>query len=222
MADLEFVSELQDVHQMILLLDNQSKLVRRNGLNLILDICKNNNNAELCQDLLNLILNPICQTISDESEACREISLQIISNIVYGVKKVDSVMPVIISAVQNRIAGEKMVERSEEIRCMIFQLVKLLVERCEQKASFFQCKEIIVSMLSRSLADPFHEVQILSCQCASLVVKFYDSSDDGCYSELLLKPLLASMSHRQAKVRSSSVYAIGTPCRFVGFMRFIS
>ena len=190
-------------------LGEENKLARRKALeNIKKDTVgrKPSIDESETKPILNEILKPLLKSFSDPVEKCRELSLEILSQFLRQVKDPEEYLPFIIPVVVQRLGQQEITESSEELRFQLVSFMQEILERSGKKLAVYL--DDIVKILQRTILDPYPEVKKVSCQCLSIVAKTIPEYFQQ-QSESLVKPLLQSIAHQHAKVRSIVVYTIG-------------
>eukprot|EP00795_Rhopilema_esculentum_P010870 gene10870-19690_t len=154
--------------------------------------------AEVCKPLLSLYSFPV--------DRCRELSINMITEFIKTIPEPWSHLPYIIAVLTDRLGGQEIIETTEEIRLLQMQSLNCIITACKDHLDPY-VKDII-QILTATILDPFPEVKKESCSCVnklSSVVpeKFYF------HGEVLVRPLVVSVSHQHHKVRSVCLQTIG-------------
>ncbi|KAH3861633.1 dynein axonemal assembly factor 5-like [Dreissena polymorpha] len=195
-------------------LGEENKLARRKALeNIKKDTVgrKPSIDESETKPILNEILKPLLKSFSDPVEKCRELSLEILSQFLRQVKDPEEYLPFIIPVVVQRLGQQEITESSEELRFQLVSFMQEILECSGKKLAVYL--DDIVKILQRTILDPYPEVKKVSCQCLSIVAKTIPEYFQQ-QSESLVKPLLQSIAHQHAKVRSIVVYTIGDALQY--------
>lgn len=98
---------------------------------------------------------------------------------------------------------QEAVEPSEEIRLQMVLLLATIVSR-SQGESLAPCVEDMVTVVCRTLADPFPEVKKESCRVVRLLVEACPRQV-GMQHTSLCKAIVANVLHKHANVRAATV-----------------
>lgn len=97
-------------------------------------------------------------------------------------------------------------ENSEEVRLLEINFLRLIVSKYGLHLPAYLSD--IIDILCKSIIDPYPEVKIASCACAS-ELSMVIPAHFHMQSESLISPLTQTLGHRQSKVRISAINAIG-------------
>ncbi|XP_060561943.1 dynein axonemal assembly factor 5-like [Ruditapes philippinarum] len=156
--------------------------------------------------ILNEILKPLLKEFSDPVEKCRELSLDILRSFLKSVEKPEEYLPYVIPVLVQRLGQPEITEPSEELRLILVEFLKEILERSEKNIAIYV--DDMIKILQRTIIDPFADVKKLACQCTSILAKAVPEHFHM-QSESLIKPLLQAISHQHSKVRTIVVYTIG-------------
>ena len=189
-------------------LHEENKNVRKKALADIRQIV-----AEECHKEENLgiltsdhFINSHLKVFSDPVEQCRHLSISIIFEIFATVPNPDFLLIKIFPTLVKRLAQQDIVEPSEEIRLQLLKFLEQIIQICKKKVTPFV--NDVVKILQQTITDTYPEIRKCSCECASLVAatipeQFYH------HSEMLIKPLLLTVTHQHSKVRALVIQTIG-------------
>lgn len=206
----EVVSDFnRSVQRHLNCLTDENRNVRRKALCAIEDeFIKYNLTQENFEIIFtSTILNHLLKSFTDTVEKCREISLTIIENSLDKLSQPEKALDNIIPALVKRLGQQDILEPSEEIRLQAVNLLCILIEKCSQNIAPFVGE--IIKILQQTLGDSYPEVKKASCACSCLLAKTcpqYFHME----SELLIKPLLLSITHQHSKVRVQVINTIGS------------
>ena len=156
---------------------------------------------------IEILLNQLLKSSVDSVEKNREISLKLIEDSLFKLSQPEKILGVTISALVKRLGQQEILEPSEEIRLQSVNLLYNLIDVCSKNISPFVGE--IIKILQQTLLDSYPEVKKSSCSCASLLAKScpqYFHME----SELLIQPLLLSITHQHSKVRVKVINTIGS------------
>ncbi|KAL7753746.1 hypothetical protein RI367_000677 [Sorochytrium milnesiophthora] len=162
--------------------------------------------ALLAQSLLTLLCRPLTVLFADSTEKVREIAIDCCSLLCSATADIRPALPVLVPAIVNRLATQDITEPSEEIR---LQLLKLM-----QSAAQLSGKQVelivddAVSVLSKTLLDPYPDVRKLSCSVAAQLARDAPHKT-RLYAEQLCKCIVPSLQHRHSAVRVAGIQALG-------------
>ena len=200
---------LQGLARHINCLGEDNKMARRKALeNIKKDTVDRNPplNPSVLKSLFSEVLKPLLKEFSDPMERCREISVQTVKKFLDVVPSPEDSLPYIVPVIVQRLGQPEIIEPSEEIRLLVVEFLKQIIESSGKKIAVYL--DDIIKILQRTIVDPYPEVKKLSCHCASSVAKAIPEYFHA-QSESLIKPLLLSISHQHAKVRTIVIQTIG-------------
>ncbi|XP_022319894.2 dynein axonemal assembly factor 5-like [Crassostrea virginica] len=152
------------------------------------------------------IAKPLLKIFSDPVEKCRELSISIFREFMEKAERPDDCLPYVMPVLVQRLGQQEVTEPSEEIRLMLAEFLTQIVEFSGKKLSVYL--DDLVRILQRTILDPFPDVKKESCRCTSKVAKAIPEYFHM-QSESLVSPLLMSITHQHAKVRTLVVETIG-------------
>ena len=200
---------LQGLARHINCLGEENKMARRRALESIKKDTVGRNpslSPSELKSLFNDLLKPLLKEFSDPMERCREISVDTVKKFLCLIPSPEDSLPYIMPVLVQRLGPPEIIEPSEELRLQVVELLKEIVESSGKKNSVYMAD--IIKILQRTIIDPYPEVKKLSCHCASTLAKAVPEYFHA-QSESLIKPLLLSVSHQHAKVRTIVVKTIG-------------
>jgi len=210
-TDLNSNAVVQGLARHVNCLSEESKLSRRKALeNIKKDTIarKPALTADEIKPVLNEIVKPLLKEFADPVEKCRELSVGIIRDFFLQVSEPEDYLPYVIPVMVNRLGQQELVEPSEELRLLLVEFLKEILERSGQKLAVYL--DDLIRIFQRTIIDPYSEVKKVSCYCASIVAKAIPAYFHA-QSESLIKPLLMAISHQHSKVRTLVIYTIGIP-----------
>ena len=200
---------LQGLARHINCLGEDNKMARRRALESIKKDTVERKPALSSSELKSLfsdLLKPLLKEFSDPMERCREISVDTVKKFLSLIPSPEDSLPYIMPVLVQRLGQPEIIEPSEELRLQVVELLKQIIESSGKKNSVYL--DDIIRILQRTIIDPYPEVKKLSCHCASTLAKAVPEYFHA-QSESLIKPLLLSISHQHAKVRTVVVQTIG-------------
>ena len=200
---------LQGLARHINCLGEENKMARRRALESIKKDTVGRNpslSPSELKSLFNDLLKPLLKEFSDPMERCREISVDTVKKFLCLIPSPEDSLSYIMPVLVQRLGQPEIIEPSEELRLQVVELLKEIVESSGKKNSVYM--DDIIKILQRTIIDPYPEVKKLSCHCASTLAKAVPEYFHA-QSESLIKPLLLSVSHQHAKVRTIVVQTIG-------------
>ncbi|XP_053607373.1 dynein axonemal assembly factor 5 [Plodia interpunctella] len=198
------------LEQYITALQSESKMIRKQALV--------NINAEIFESSVNIncdltVVFPevyayILKSFSDPSEACRETAATIIENFIEKLPLNDYYLTYILPVIVRRVGCPEIVEESEEIRLVLIQLVRKILEKYRMTHLLAPFINDFTSILTKTSTDPYPKVKLEACECIILLSKFLER-DFHFQCESYVKPVLSNYSHQHFRVRVAAIKAIG-------------
>lgn len=198
------------IEQFIIALQSESKMSRKQALvKLNNEIFENpaNNDCDLTA-VFPEVYAYVLKSFSDPSEACREVSVNIISNFVENLPLNDYYLTYILPVVVRRIGCPEIIEESEEIRLILVELVHKILDKYKVVQLLSPFINDLTNILIKTVTDPYPKVKLEACECIIAVTKILQR-DFHFQCESYVKPILTNFSHQHFKVRVASVKAIG-------------
>ncbi|XP_073945026.1 dynein axonemal assembly factor 5 [Choristoneura fumiferana] len=150
----------------------------------------------------------ILKSFTDPSEACRNTAAAIISNFIARLPLNDYYLTYIIPVLVRRIGCAEIVEESEEIRLVLVELLRQIIEKYKVTHLLSPFINDFTSILAKTSTDPFPKVKLEACECIILLTKVVQR-DFHFQSENYVKPVLTNFSHQHYRVRVAAIRAIG-------------
>ncbi|CAH1795277.1 unnamed protein product [Owenia fusiformis] len=157
------------------------------------------------------ISKPILSCLSDPVEKCRELSGNFIQDSIKLLPCLEEFLPLLIPVFVQRLGQQDLVEQSEEIRLVLLETLTLIVKEANKRLAVYL--DDMVTILRRTIVDPFPDVKKESCKCASALAK----ATQGHFhmqSESLIPSLIVTVTHQHSRVRAEAVTAIGSVIQY--------
>lgn len=190
-------------------LNDSNKMTRKKALESIRTEILNRSaplNQPNLQKVFNDLLKPLLKVFHDTSESCRELVIEMVTELISRVPEPCECLPYLIPILVQRLGQPDYVEPSEEIRLLLVKLARQLVEISGKSIGVYL--DDFVKILQRTIVDSYPEVKKESCSLASCLSKVIPEKFHM-QSESLINPLLRSLTHQHSKVRICVVEAIG-------------
>lgn len=198
------------VHKMnrdIQMLGDPNKMARKRTVEKISKEIVNNNYTEDVMDaLFNELSKPLLKLYADPIDRTRELSIDLITRMLSLISKPEEYIGYIISTMHQRLADDKILEPTEEIRYLLVDSLSKLIDICSKSIGVYI--DEVIQILKTTIVDPFADVKKMSCVCTNKLAvcapqRFYQQG------ESLIPSLLKSLSHQHYKVRITVVKTIG-------------
>ena len=193
-------------------LDNPNKVARKRSLEKIL-LCLKEDSSRDHHKVWESHHKALYKRLQDESERCREISAEIVLELLLLVRTADNQPAVdpklffLIPILEQRLAQPDTHEPSEEVRLTFFKVLEQVLLQDTSSESLRACLDDISRICISGLDDGFVEVKVRACAClrAWSALDFFHLSS----SHKLLTALVKNFGHQQKRVRLAAVRAIG-------------
>lgn len=185
-------------------LSSENKISRKRALQALIQQTSTTNP----QELFTTYQVQILKCFRDESETCRELSLQLTLAIIQKLNLNDYYLAYVFPVVVERIGTPEIVEESEELRLKTMELVNEIVGLYNKEDLLGPFVDDIVEVLTHSLNDKYPKVKLACCDCVHLTFEAAPRKF-GEVSVQLVKPLVRLFTHRHFKVRVAAVEALG-------------
>ncbi len=167
--------------------------------------------SDVLHDVLVELIKPLLKLVSDPVEKCRELTVGLLRQCLCHVTSPEAFLPYIIPVLEQRLGQQEILEPSEELRLECVEFMDEVIAASGKNITPYL--NGIVTVLVRTIPDPYPEVKKLSCRCSSRVAKLVPEHFHM-QSESLIKPLLLSISHQHARVRTEVVLCIGAVIQY--------
>lgn len=120
--------------------------------------------SSVLQEVFSALLKPLLKCLSDPMERCRETSIGTITEFIRCVPKPEESLPYLMPCLAQRFGEKEILEPAEELRLMAVEMLTLTVEVCGKHLAPYLNE--VMSILQRTIVDPFPDVKRESCKCA--------------------------------------------------------
>jgi dynein assembly factor 5 len=153
------------------------------------------------------IYKNILRCFNDKSEACRELAVKVVTDIISSLEQEEDYFTYLMPALLQRIGGQEIVEPSEEVRLLEVSLLHCVINKYNPTLLPSYLDDII-QILVKTLVDPYPKIKRESCECAADLAEtiprhFYIQSQS------LITPMLQSITHQHYRLRIVAITAIG-------------
>jgi len=153
------------------------------------------------------IYKNILRCFNDKSEACRELAVKVVTEIISTLDQEEDYFTYLMPALLQRLGGQEIVEPSEEVRLLEVSLLHCVINKYNPALLPSYLNDVI-QILVKTLVDPYPKIKSESCKCAADLAEtiprhFYSQS------QFLIAPVLQSITHQHYRVRIVSITAIG-------------
>jgi len=164
------------------------------------------------QSLFSFALKPLLKQFPDSVEKIREMCVELVTDLMNAVPSPEAALPYLMPVIVMRLGQKEIEEESEEVRLLMVNLLNAVVARCP-KASLPLYLDDYVTVLTRTIVDPYADVKKQSCAClcgisAACPEQFLTGSKP------LHKPLIATIGHQHSRVRVAAIQAIESLCLY--------
>jgi len=153
------------------------------------------------------IYKNILRCFNDKSEACRELAVKVVTEIVSSLDQEEDYFTYLMPALLQRLGGQEIVEPSEEVRLLEVSLLHRVINKYNP-ALLPSYLNDVMQILVKTLVDPYPKIKSESCKCAADLAEtiprhFYS------HSQSLITPMLQSITHQHYRIRIVAITAIG-------------
>ncbi|GFG28909.1 hypothetical protein Cfor_12253 [Coptotermes formosanus] len=153
------------------------------------------------------IYKNILRCFNDKSEACRELAVKVVTQIISSLDQEGDYFTYLMPALLQRLGGQEIAEPSEEVRLLEVSLLHCVINKYNPTLLPSYLNDII-QILVKTLMDPYPKIKRESCECAADLAEtiprhFYIQS------ESLITPMLQSVTHQHYRLRIVAITAIG-------------
>lgn len=154
-----------------------------------------------------MIYKNILRCFNDKAEACREIAVKVVTEIISSLDQEEDYFTYVMPALLQRLGGQEIFEPSEEVRLLEVSLLHSIINKYNPALLPSYLNDII-QILVKTLVDPYPKIKSESCKCAADLAEtiprhFYSQSQS------LITPMLQSITHQHYRVRIVAITAIG-------------
>lgn len=163
-----------------------------------------------------LLNRPLLRVVSDQNEKCREAAAATLLIAARAAGDTGAALALTIPVANCRLnyevgklggATHVPLESAEEVRLSLSQLMQCTVQQCSGQPILLPHVPEVLSILLRTLHDPYHEVRKVATQ---LLVSLASLQPDivQLHSAQLVKALQPSLAHQHAKMRGMALTAL--------------
>ncbi|XP_068434331.1 dynein axonemal assembly factor 5-like [Clinocottus analis] len=188
-------------------LNEDNKATRKRALELIKkETVDKGHPSAVLQEVFSALLKPLLKCLSDPMERCRETAIAMITEFIRCVPKPEESLPYLMPCLAQRLREKELLEPAEELRLSAVEMLTLTVEVCGKHLAPYLTD--VISILQRTIVDPFPDVRRESCKCTT---NFAKSVPEHFHmqAESLVKPLMQTISHQHSRVRVCAIEATG-------------
>ncbi|XP_028267789.1 dynein assembly factor 5, axonemal [Parambassis ranga] len=158
------------------------------------------------QEVFSALLKPLLKCLTDPMERCRETAIAVLTKFIRCVPRPEEALPCLMLCLAQRYGEKEILEPAEELRLSAVEMLTLTVEVCGGHLAPYLNE--MISILQRTIVDPFPDVKRESCRCT---VNFAKCVPEHFHmqAESLVKPLMLTIAHQHSRVRVSVIEATG-------------
>lgn len=170
-----------------------------------------NYNSQKIDEIFANIEKNVLKSLYDSSETVKDSCITLLSEFISVLTPNEKFLSDLIPILLWRLGDKEINEPSEEIRLRLVILINSIILKYKTHCGAFV--EDLVQILTKTLVDSYPKIRQESCSCASNLASvvprhFYE------HSNKLIKPILASFSHRHHRIRVSAIEALGNVVRW--------
>ncbi|KAJ0058112.1 hypothetical protein NL108_007385, partial [Boleophthalmus pectinirostris] len=193
-------------------LNEDSKATRKRAIEQIKkETIDKNLSSDVLQEVFTVLLKPLLKCLSDPMERCRETAITMLFEFIRCVPKPEESLPYLMPCLAQRFGEKDILEPAEELRLLILEMLTLTVEVCGKHLAPYLSE--MISILQKSIVDPFPDVKRESCKCTVHLAKCVPEHFHM-QAESLVKPLMQTISHQHSRVRVSVIEATGAVIKY--------
>lgn len=146
-------------------LNEENKATRKRALETIKkETIDKRLSSGVLQEVFSVLLKPLLKCLSDPMERCRETAIATITDFIRCVPKPEESLPYLMPCLAQRFGEKEILEPAEELRLSAVEMLTLTVEVCGKRLAPYLSE--MISILQRTVVDPFPDVKRESCKCA--------------------------------------------------------
>ncbi|KAI8999439.1 armadillo-type protein [Gaertneriomyces semiglobifer] len=158
---------------------------------------------------MRLVFTSLCKILvrllGDNVEKCRELSAEILMGFTDYVDDITPFLAYIVPTIGTRLGQKEIIEPSEELRLLLVHTLVRLVQLSQ--AGFAPFVEGTVTILQRTLQDPFPDVKKESCKLVGELAR-HTSRAVAYHGAAIAKALVYALHHRHSNVRTAGLHAL--------------
>ena len=155
---------LRGLTQHLNCLNGDSKATRKRALeNIKKETIDKGLASGVLQEVFSALLKPLLKCLSDPMDRCRETAIATITEFIRCVPKPEESLPYLMPCLAQRFGEKEILEPAEELRLSAVEMLTLTVEVCGRH--FAPYLNEMISILQRTIVDPFPDVKRESCKC---------------------------------------------------------
>ncbi|XP_037544477.1 dynein assembly factor 5, axonemal-like [Nematolebias whitei] len=198
---------LRGLHRHLNCLNEDNKATRKRALEFIKkETIDKGLSSGVLQEVFSAILKPLLKCLSDPMERCRETTIVTMTEFIRCVPNPEECLPYLLPCLAHRFGEKEILEPAEELRLLAVEMLTLMVEVCGKHLAPYLNE--IMSILQRTIVDPFPDVKRESCKCTVIFAKCVPEHFHM-QAESLVKPLMLTITHQHSRVRVSVIEATG-------------
>lgn len=188
---------------------SENKFDRKKALeSLIKQLNSTDLNEDMCQQLFNNYQVHILKCFRDDSEKCRELSIELMDLLIRKLSFNDYYLTYIFPVIVERIGSPEKVEESEELRLKMVELLKSILTLYSKRRELSPFIGDIIDIINHSMLDKYGEVKKGCCESVILAAEALPVQfSEKC--EKLLKSILTAFTHQHMRVRIAAIEAVG-------------
>lgn len=161
---------LRGLHRHLNCLNEDNKATRKRALEFIKkETIDKGLSSGVLQEVFSAILKPLLKCLSDPMERCRETTIVTMTEFIRCVPKPEECLPYLLPCLAHRFGEKEILEPAEELRLLAVEMLTLMVEVCGTHLAPYLNE--IMSILQRTIVDPFPDVKRESCKCTVIFAK---------------------------------------------------
>lgn len=148
----------------------------------------------------------ILKCFRDDSETCRDLSIDIMLNLIKNLALNDYYITYVFPVLVERIGTPELIEESEELRLKLIEFMNEVIKIYSKTEYLTPFLNDIILILVNSLIDKYPKVKYACCETIILVSEALPTHFH-LQCESLIKPLIKCFTHQHYKIREIAVKA---------------
>lgn len=166
-----------------------------------------NTSDNLLPAAFNALHSSLTTCLADETESCRQITIQILSDMLSRLPPSDYILTYVVPTIKSRITSSSP-ESSEELRHALIALLNSVIVRYGETVFLVPFFDDLVETLVKAASDDCPDVKKETCDTVANLANAAPK-DFHMRSETLCMAVLAVFQHRHFKVRVAAIQCIG-------------
>ena len=159
--------------------------------------------------LLGAAMTPLVRRLHDQVERCRADAIELFRGVLPRLASAASLLETVLPEIKERIGSKTVEEPSEEVRLLLVQFVRELVETESLREPLASYTDKVVEIVGKMLTDPYADIKRECCLCVDSLHRAVPELARH-HAPSLARSVLENTGHQHSKVRAACVRALGT------------